>query len=77
MKDLSRVKSRDSIDYFIKAPKAELGMWCAYFEAFEGMLSLRTPAPPKDKWGSIHMMVSPDYRKEFERCLRYSGLPNT
>jgi hypothetical protein len=68
---------RDSLDYFVKAPKAELGMWCAYFEAFEGMLSLRTPAPPKDQWGIIHMMVSPDYRKEFERCLRSSGLRNT
>jgi len=61
----------DSIDYYVPIKSADVHFWCPFFEAFEGMLVLRTPEPAKGKDISLlHMMVSPDYRTEFEKLLK-------
>ena len=65
---------RDSVDYFIKVKSKDIHFWCPFFEAFEGMLVLRTPEPPKGEEGTLHIMVSPDYKNEFERLLKNHGL---
>jgi len=65
---------KDSMDYFVKVKSEEIHFWCPFFEAFEGMLVLRTPEPPKGEEGILHIMVSPDYKNEFERLLKVHGL---
>ena len=64
----------DSLDYFVKVPKKEIHFWCPFFEAFEGMLVLRTPEPAVGDTGILHIMVAPDYKDEFERLLKKHGL---
>lgn len=61
---------KDCIDYFINVKKEDVVLYAPYFEAFEGMLSLRTPEPPKDGIAIMHFIVSPDFKKEFEKLVR-------
>ncbi|HTY13837.1 MAG TPA: hypothetical protein VMD02_06590 [Candidatus Omnitrophota bacterium] len=63
----------DSIDYFVKVKANEIYFWCPFFEAFEGMLALRTPEPPKGEWGTLHFMVAPEYWETFEKELIKHG----
>ncbi len=65
---------KDSINYFIKVKAAEIHFWCPFFEAFDGMLILRTPEPPKGEWGILHFLVSPDFKETFERMFKKYGL---
>jgi len=65
---------KDSLDYFIKVKSEEIYFWCPFLEAFEGMLALRTPEPPRGGEGILHIMVSPDYKDQFERLLEKYGL---
>lgn len=65
---------KDSLDYFVKVKAQDIYFWCPYLEAYEGMLALRTPSPPKDGEGVLHFMVSPDFKEEFERIIRKHGL---
>lgn len=60
---------KNSLDYFIKVPAQEIYFWCPFLEAFEGMLALRTPEPPKGEEGILHIMVSPDFKQEFESLI--------
>jgi hypothetical protein len=61
---------RDSVDYFIKVKKRDVVFYAPYLEAFQGMLALRTPEPPKDGIATIHVFVSPDYTKDFEKLMK-------
>lgn len=61
---------KDSLDYYVPIKSEDVHFWCPFFEAFEGMLVLRTPEPAKGKNESLlHMMVSADYKDEYERLL--------
>ncbi len=65
---------RDSLDYYVRVKSEEIHFWCPFFEAFEGMLALRTPEPPKGDLGLLHIMVSCDFKEQFERLIRKHGL---
>jgi len=68
---------KDSLDYYVPIKSEDVHFWCPFFEAFEGMLVLRTPEPAKGKEQSIlHMMVSQDYKNEFEKLLKRHGFRN-
>ena len=60
----------DSIDYFLKVKKQDIYLLCPFFEAFEGMASVRTPKPPKDEYGVLRIMVSPYFEKDFKKILK-------
>ncbi|OGC06888.1 hypothetical protein A2526_02355 [candidate division WOR-1 bacterium RIFOXYD2_FULL_36_8] len=65
---------KDCRNYFIKVPKKEVFFWAPFFEAYQGMLSLRTPEPPKNDTAIIHMHVSPDFIKDFDRLIKRFNL---
>lgn len=65
---------KDSRDYFIKVKTRDIYFWCPFFEAFEGMLAVRTPSPPKGDIGVLHLMVSPDFDKQFKKVIEEQGL---
>jgi len=59
----------NQIDYYFKVKKSDVSLICTYLEAFEGMSAIRTPNP---KWGedaTLHIMVSPDFKIQFEELL--------
>ena len=60
----------DSIDFFLKVKKKDIYLLCPFFEAFEGMASVRTPRPPKNEFGILRMMVSPYFEKDFKKLLK-------
>ena len=59
----------DSINYFLKVNKEEIYLICPYFEAFEGMVAIRTPKPEEGPSATLKLMVSPDFREDFEKLL--------
>ncbi|NQT29968.1 MAG: hypothetical protein HQ596_05300 [Candidatus Saganbacteria bacterium] len=59
----------DSIDYFLRVNKEEIYLICPYFEAFAGMVAIRTPKPEKGPRATIKLMVSPDFKDDFEKLL--------
>ncbi|MFA4967814.1 MAG: hypothetical protein WC624_06335 [Candidatus Margulisiibacteriota bacterium] len=65
---------KNSLDYYIKVKASDIHFWCPFFEAFEGMLVLRTPEPPKGNEGILHIMVSPDFKGQFEGLIKKHGL---
>ena len=65
---------KDTLDYFIRVRSRDIHFWCPFLEAFEGMLVLRTPEPPQGEEGILHVMVSPDYKVDFERLIKRHGL---
>ncbi|OGC15434.1 hypothetical protein A3J90_04910 [candidate division WOR-1 bacterium RIFOXYC2_FULL_37_10] len=67
---------KDCKDYFIKVPKKEVVFYAPFFEAFQGMLSLRTPEPPKDDFATLHIHVSPDFTGAFEKLIKKMKLKN-
>ncbi|KAF0134843.1 MAG: hypothetical protein FD145_411 [Candidatus Saganbacteria bacterium] len=68
---------KNSIDYYIKVPAKDIHFWCPFFEAFEGMLVLRTPNPPEGEIGILHISVSPDFKEQFEGEVKKHGLEFT
>jgi HAD superfamily phosphatase (TIGR01668 family) len=56
----------DSIDYFLKVNKEDIYLICPYFEAFEGMVAIRTPKPTAGPFAIIKLMVAPDFKADFE-----------
>lgn len=64
--------SRDSIDYFLRVKKEDIFIICPFFEAFEGMATIRTPKPEAGELSTLRLMVSPDFVADFEKVL--SGL---
>lgn len=61
---------KDCKNYFIKVNKKDVVFYAPFFEAFCGMLSLRTPSKPKDDYATIHILVSPDFIIDFENILK-------
>ncbi|MFH1826165.1 MAG: DUF4911 domain-containing protein [bacterium] len=59
----------DSIDYFLRVKKEDIYLICPYFEAFEGMVAIRTPAPEPGDKATIRLMVAPDFQKDFDKLL--------
>jgi len=49
--------------------KEDIYLICPYFEAFEGMVAIRTPKPEVGPQATIKLMVSPDFEKDFEKLL--------
>jgi len=65
---------KDCLDYFVKVKKEDVMFYAPFFDAYQGMLSLRTPEPPKDKWAVMHFIVSPDFKIDFEKLIRKMNL---
>lgn len=60
---------KDSIDYFLRVHKEDIYIICPYFEAFEGMVAIRTPKPEPGPKATIKLMVSPDFEAAFNKLL--------
>ncbi|MBU0630955.1 MAG: hypothetical protein KKC80_08635 [Candidatus Margulisbacteria bacterium] len=65
--------TRDSIDYFLRIKKADIYIICPYFEAFQGMVAIRTPKPEAGDEATLHLMVSPDFITEFDQVIANLG----
>ncbi len=61
----------DSIDYFLRIKKEDIYLICPFFEAFEGMAAIRTPKPETGPTATLKLMVSPDFKDDFEKVLKY------
>jgi len=59
----------DSIDVFLKVKKEDIYLICPYFEAFEGMAAIRTPEPAEGPYATLKLMVSPDFKDDFDKLL--------
>jgi len=59
----------DSIDVFLRVNKEDIYLICPYFEAFEGMVAIRTPKPEVGTKATIKLMISPDFKDDFEKLL--------
>lgn len=59
----------NQIDYYYSVKKIEVSFICSYLEAFEGMSAIRTPNPKYGEDAILHIMVSPDYKDQFEMLL--------
>ena len=60
----------DSIDVFLKVHKEDIYLICPYFEAFDGMVAIRTPKPTEGPFATIKMMVSPDFKSDFDALIK-------
>jgi len=65
---------RDSLNYYLKVKKEDIYLVCPYFESFEGIAAIRTPQPEEGPYAKLKLMVSPDFKDEFEKLLK--GLEN-
>jgi len=59
----------DSTNVFLRVNKEDIYIICPFFEAFEGMAAIRTPAPEPGPRATIKLMVSPDFTADFEKLL--------
>lgn len=59
----------DSIDVYLRVNKEEIYLICPFFEAFEGMVAIRTPKPEPGPKATIKLMVSPDFIDDFDKLL--------
>jgi hypothetical protein len=60
---------RDSINVFLRVKKEDIYLICPFFEAFQGMAAIRTPAPEEGEYSTLKLMVSPDFMADFEKLL--------
>jgi len=65
---------KDCKEYFIKVKKQDVVFYAPFFEAYQGMLSLRTPKPPEGEIATLQVIVSPDFTEEFEALLKHMNL---
>jgi len=63
----------NQLDYFYKVNKADVSFICSYLEAFEGMAAIRTPNPKVGQDTVLHIMVSPDFKGQFEEIIGSLG----
>lgn len=63
----------DSINCYLKVKKEDIYLICPYFEAFEGMAAIRTPRPEEGPFATLKLMVSPDFKEDFEKVLAGLG----
>ncbi len=59
----------NQLDYYYNVKKNDVSFICSYLEAFEGMSAIRTPNPKYGDEAMLHIMVSPDYRGQFEALI--------
>lgn len=59
----------DSINHYLKVKKEDIYLICPYFESFEGMAAIRTPQPEEGPYAKLKLMVSPDFKEDFEKVL--------
>lgn len=59
----------NQMDYFYKVNKSDVSFICSYLEAFEGMAAIRTPDPKAGQDAVLHIMVSPDFKDQFEELI--------
>ena len=59
----------DSISYFLRVNKEDIYLLCPYFEAFDGMVAIRTPKPEEGPQATLKLMISPDFKEDFEILL--------
>lgn len=57
-------------DFFVQIKKCEIGFYSQFFDAFEHMVSVRTPEPPKGEFGTMHCMVCADFLSDFKKILK-------
>lgn len=60
----------DTIDFYLKLKTKDLAFYCAFFDGFEGLISQRTPNPPKGDYGILRLMVSPNFVEEFKKMIK-------
>ena len=63
----------DSINVHLRVNKEDIYLICPYFEAFEGMVSIRTPKPEEGPKATIKLMVAPDFKDDFDEVLKELG----
>ena len=63
----------DSINVYLKVKKEDIYAICPFFEAFEGMAAIRTPRPETGAFATLKLMVSPDFKADFEEVLKNLG----
>jgi hypothetical protein len=63
----------NQLDYFYKVNKSDVSFICSYLEAFEGMAAIRTPNPKAGEDTVLHIMVSPDFKGQFEEIIGNLG----
>ena len=63
----------NQLDYHYKVKKRDVSFICAYLEAFEGMSAVRTPNPKIGEDTALHIMVSPDFKGQFEEIIGNLG----
>lgn len=61
----------DSINVYLRVNKEDIYLLCPFFEAFEGMVAIRTPKPEEGRCATLKLMLSPDFKNEFEKLLAY------
>ena len=61
--------NRDSTNVFLKVNKEDIYLICPFFEAFEGMVAIRTPKPETGLQATLKLMVSPDFKEDFDKLL--------
>ncbi|MFA5183370.1 MAG: hypothetical protein WC405_18825 [Syntrophales bacterium] len=64
---------KDSIDVFLRIKKTDIYIICPYFEAFQGMVAIRTPKPEVGDKATLHLMVSPDFTADFDQVIANLG----
>lgn len=63
----------DSIDVFLRVKKEDIYVLCPFFEAFEGMASVRVPKPEEGPLATLKLMVAPDFIADFEKVIAALG----
>jgi hypothetical protein len=63
----------DSIPVYLKVKKEDIYVIYPYFEAFEGMAAIRTPQPEAGEFAGLKLLVSPDFKEDFEKVLESLG----
>ena len=61
----------DSINVYLRVNKEDIYILCPFFEAFEGMVAIRTPKPEEGPQATLKLMLSPYFKKDFEKLLDY------
>ncbi len=57
------------INVFLRVKKEDIYIICPFFEAFEGMVAIRTPKRESGPEATIKLMVSPDFKEDFDKLI--------
>ena len=59
----------DSFEVFLRVRKEDIVFICPYFEAFAGLVAIRTPKPEAGDFATIKLLISPDFKEDFNQLL--------